>query len=40
MQIKGHFFEVTNMEAFAVSYLQNAVQPAAGTFKRAAGIRV
>ena len=40
MQIKGQFFEVTNLESFAVSYLLNSTKPAAGTFKTAAGIRI
>ena len=40
MKINGQFFEVTNVESFAVSYLLNPTKPTAGTFKTAANIRI
>ncbi len=40
MKINGQFFEVTNVESFAVSYLLNPAKPTAGTFKTAANIRI
>ena len=40
MKINGQFFEVTSLEAFALSYVSNPAKPAASSFKTAAGIQV
>lgn len=40
MKINGQIFEVTNLPAFATSYLTNPAQPAANTFLPAANLRI